>query len=113
VVKYVLTFTKSFFFTKKKKLIINNINDFITFIYILFSKTVCLMKYIYDYKLLKNNKKENHEGEEPYLNKPNPTFNGNMYNILTSERIFPVPTMYLPVVKLSNVNSFIYYILYI
>jgi len=71
------------------------------------------MKYIYDYKLLKNNKKENHEGEEPYLNKPNPIFNGNMYNILTSERIFPVPTMYLPVVKLSNVNSFIYYILYI
>jgi len=77
------------------------------------------MKYIYDNKLLKNNKKENHEGEEPNLNKPNSTFNGNMYNIFTSERIFPVPTMYLPVVKLSNVsilllNIFIYkYILFI
>ncbi|OUM67613.1 hypothetical protein PIROE2DRAFT_58657 [Piromyces sp. E2] len=68
-------------------------------------ENVCYMKYIYDNKNLKNSKKENHEISDQSSNKPNPTptFNGNMYNILTIERIFPVPTTYLPVVKLSNI----------
>lgn len=71
------------------------------------------MKYIHDNKSIKNNKKENqnNENNDQISNKSNsiPVFNGNMYNILTLDRIFPVPTTYLPVVKLSNVKYYIKY----
>jgi len=68
------------------------------------------MKSIYDNKCLKNNKKEiSTQDNDQFANKHNstPLFNGNMFNILTPDRIFPVPTFYLPVIKLSNVNNLI------